>query len=1045
MAARTKKIVIPFNAGMREDIDPKLLPDGLFALITNMRYRKDGRLGLRNGYVTVPLDVDSGLLTLAPFDLHALGNRVVARGNSWGDGFPTNLYELVEHSSATWREVSGLDTVATVCAFQDAKHLVGVAQPAGGATRNQVAACNGYVATVVMYTDLVLGAQASVTVQRESGAIVFGGTFSAATGRARICTVATGTGSNRAFVFVAENTATARAEAWVYDPNVNTTSLLTSLGPLHTADGAVRCFDVAEVVGAAHFVFAVSTATGNQVRIFRYSLAGVQQGATITVAATNVPNTLAVEADNAASNLSLLVVTSAPAVALRTITFAGAVTGPTALFGGSNLLTTVDDQCRIVRVPAVAASGTVARVFCVVSIQPPTSGGLQVRLSDVGYDFRSIAAHVSSGAAFFRDCLVDGHVLSLQSVGTPGREHSLCLSVSVGELKTGIGSRTTCLILKDQFGDQSMPVNEIIAISAEGSASYDVSTGRVWFSSFYAGAASDTTKSPRITGVLVNSTAPISSAPIAGALAFAGGAPMIWDGSGAPRELGFASIPGIRTAVSSAGAGLLTLLGQYDYVATWSRVNAQGEIERSPPSSVTTVIMTGANNQNAFDIQGPRSLLAVLAGYTRPGSGTTIELWRTVWDATNSVKIAGFRKCSTTVCLGTGAGTGFTTLCADILSDAILATQELLYTDAGSGALSGPLPRVNAPAAAFVNTVGARLQLSGLPDRQRYCESLAKLPGRPVCFAPNARTGASYYNDAQLAIAGAASTDAGRVLFTDKEILIAGGKGADEDGRGQIPEAVRLSGDFSLRANGQRSILVAKEGVWFQADDEKLCLLPLDGGPAKWEGQPIRTTLKARPAIAAAAQCQNENTALFAINSAFSGRILVREQRTGQWSQDQLALAPIVSAVVPQNGTVVLLGSNGVKRYSPTGFADDVSSAITAQALTGWFSSAGLGGWQQVCSLVLGLEWRGDCQVSLFMLRDTTANLALINTFTLSGLTVGSYHDLEFKPKQGKCSRFQLLIQVVPTTATDSVILNSLTLEVLPFAGPVRLPRARRA
>lgn len=1045
MPARTVKKVIQFNAGMREDIDPKLLPDGLFAALVNVRYRKDGRLGLRNGYVTVPLDADSGLSTLAPFDLHALGNRVVARGNTWGDGFPTNLFELVEHSSATWREVSGLDTVATVCAFQDARHLVGVAQPAGGATRCQTAACNGYVATVTMYTDLVLGAQASVVVQRDSGPIVFSGVFSAATSRARVCTVATGTGSNRAFVFVAENTATARVEAWVYDPNVNATSLLTSLGPLHTADGAVRCFDVAEVVGAAHFVFAVSTATGNQVRIFRYSLAGVQQGATITVAATNVPNTLAVEADNAASNLSLLVVTSAPAVALRTITFAGAVTGPTALFGASALLVTVDDQCRIVRVPAVAASGTVARVFCIVSIQPPTSGGLQVRLSDVGYEFRSIAAHVVSGAGFFRDCLVDGHVVSLQPAGTPGREHSLCLSVSVGELKTGVGGRTTCLILKDQYGDQSMPVNEIIAISAEGSASYDVSTGRVWFSSFYAGAASDTTKAPRVTGVLVNSTAPIASSQIAGALAFAGGAPHIWDGSGAPREIGFAGIPGIRTLTQSSGGGLLTLLGQYDYVATWSRVNAQGEIERSPPSAVSTITLTGANNQTAQNISGPRTLSSLLAGYTRPGSGVTIELWRTVWDAANSTKIAGFRKCATQVCLATGGEQGTTTLCGDLMSDAILAVQELLYTDVGSGALSGPIPRVNAPAARFVNAVGSRLQLSGLPDRQRYCESMGKLPGRPVCFPPNARTGASYYSDANFEITGAASTDAGRVLFTDKEILIAGGKGADEDGRGQIPEAVRLSGDFALRANGQRSVLVAKEGVWFQADDEKLCLLPLDGGPARWEGQAIRTTLKARPAIAAAAQCQNENTALFAINSALSGRILVRDQRNGQWMHDSLATVPIVSSMVQQNGTVVLLGSDGIKRYSPTGFADGVSTAIPAQAQTGWFSNAGLGGWQQVCSLVLGLEWRGDCQVSMFLARDTIANLALINAFTLSGLTVGSFHDLEFKPKQGKCSRFQVLISVVPTAATDSVVLNSLTLEVLPFAGPVRLPRARRA
>lgn len=1039
MPPRTKKIVIPFNAGMREDIDSKLLPEGLFAAIVNMRYRKDGKLGLRNGYVSLPLDTDGGA-TLAAYDLHTVGNRVVARGDASAAGFPRQLFELIEASSSTWKETTGYLTaspVATLCAFQDLRHMSGAQNAPGGSTRLQLAACNGFVASVQTFAG-VLGASITVRVQRDNGAVIADMVFSATVTRARVCTVATGVGTNRAFVFVAENTGTLRVEAWLFDPNTNTTSGLTALGPLHAADGVIRCFDVAEVVGSSEFVCAVATTTTNRYQIVRFNLSGVQQGATITVAALNCAS-IAVEAASAAGGtIGTFVRTSAPAYQLRTHTFAGVLApGPTTLFGTSTPFTTVDDEIRIVRI----VNGGAACHACFANVVAPLNAGLQIRIADIACDLRTVAAHAST-AFFLFDCLLEGHVVSLYATLVGGAAFGLCMSVTIGDSLVRSAGRTSCLLYLDSLSDQICCHDDLVSLNGECSTSYDVSTGRVWFSSFYQAATGDTFKSPRLTSALVNSTSPIVGAPIASQVVLPGGAPQIWE-TGYPREIGFSSVPAIRALSQSTGGGALTLLASYDYVATWARLSPQGELERSAPSAVRTITLTGANNQTQHDVSSPRCISGALAAYSVPGAGIMIELWRTVWDPGSGVKIAGFRKCAQATFVGsqgqTATGNG------DLMSDAVLAVQELLYTDIGSGALSGPIPRVNAPAARFANTVGSRLQLSGMPDRQRYCESLSKLPGRPVCFAPNARTGASYYSDAQADISGAASTDAGRVLFTEKEILIAGGKGADEDGRGQIPEAVRLSGDFALRASGQRSVLVAKEGVWFQADDEKLCLLPLDGGPARWEGQAIRTTLKSRPAIAAAAQCQNDNTALFAINNAFTGRILVRDQRNGQWMHDSLATVPLVSSMVQQNGTVVLLGSDGVKRYSPTGFADGVSTAITAQLQTNWVSSAGLGGWQQFVSALLSIEWRSDCQVSIFLVRDTAANLVLINTFTLTGLTVGSFIDLECRPKQGKCTRFALLFTVVPTTPGEAVFFNSLTLEVLPFGGPARLPRARRA
>lgn len=43
-------IDIPFTKGLHEEVDPKLLPQGLFTVAQNVRYQKDGRAGVRNGF-----------------------------------------------------------------------------------------------------------------------------------------------------------------------------------------------------------------------------------------------------------------------------------------------------------------------------------------------------------------------------------------------------------------------------------------------------------------------------------------------------------------------------------------------------------------------------------------------------------------------------------------------------------------------------------------------------------------------------------------------------------------------------------------------------------------------------------------------------------------------------------------------------------------------------------------------------------------------------------------------------------------------------------
>lgn len=1045
-APRTQKVSIPFTQGLHEGIDSRLLPLGQFSQLQNVRYTRDGRLSTRKGYVTIGNDVDTGDGTLQVYDLHTLGNRVFARGNSWGDGYPTNLYELVEHSTATWREVIN-DTVQTLTPFQDVKHLPLVPALISGATRSQVAACNGYLC-VVYYNAFVPNFCNVQIVRAATGQVIVSALLSGALGR--VCTVATGTGSNRAFVVVANDTGTNQVRAHVFDPNTNTTGAFTALGALHSADGVVRCFDVAEVVGASHFVCAVATTTTNQVRVFRYNLSGVQQGGTITQAATNLLS-VAVEADAAASSLSTFGLESGGTFRLTTYTFAGAVVAGTTLFGGEVALVTADDQVRICRLPANSRSGQGARVVCLANVRgalnSSASGPLQT--ADVMLDIRSTAAHaaLTNGWTRYRDMVLEGHVIALPQVASPGARNAFVFSASIGESVSRTGFKTNVLVYSDgNVVEHQAPIRERITLTAEGSASYDASTGRVHWSSFAQTTDQETRKVPVYTSCLVNSTQRVSSAELAGVLFMAGAVIQGFDGF-MPKEVGWIGIPGIRHTANFTGGGApLNTTGSYDFVITWSWVNSKGDLERSAPSEPVTVTMSAGSNNTVLQVSTPRSLVQLMGSGTI--TGVSVEVWRTVWDSANGVKLTGFRKDSVNATLAGIADLGGTVNVGPVLTDTALASQELLYTDAGSGALSGSLPRVNAPAAAFLSVVGNRLQLAGMADRARYCESMSKIPGRALCFPPNALRGVGYYNEAAADIIGAASTDAGRLLFTEKDIYIAPGPGATEDGQGQIPSGLGVGTDLPLRntALAGRTLLRAKDGVWYQADDEKLCVMPLGGGLPEWKGQEIRFTMQSStPNIIGAAQCLADNSLYFLANNATTvNRMFVRDQRVGVWCVDALPGAgTAVRTLATHNGVPIFVRNNGTIYRMSAAYADTVSSPIVSAWQTGFAQMGGLGGWQEIVSIVVKIRWLADCGLSLFIALDGGA-ATLIRTQSLTGLSVGSVHSVLFVPKRRKCNQFSLIGGITPTLATEGADILGIELELLPQAGPVRLPRTRR-
>ena len=81
MASNTTLAHIPLNGGQREDIDAKLLPQGLLRRATNLRLRKAGRLGVRKGYTALSTqDVDGN--TVRMFDVASHNGVLVGFGTA---------------------------------------------------------------------------------------------------------------------------------------------------------------------------------------------------------------------------------------------------------------------------------------------------------------------------------------------------------------------------------------------------------------------------------------------------------------------------------------------------------------------------------------------------------------------------------------------------------------------------------------------------------------------------------------------------------------------------------------------------------------------------------------------------------------------------------------------------------------------------------------------------------------------------------------------------------------------------------------------------
>lgn len=1025
MPVHTTAVHIPLTAGMKENIDPKLLPDGVLLASVNTRIRKDGRIGVRNGYSAVAMGTPTGG-TLVPYDLLEFNGRLLCLGDqlSANNGYPTNVYELMSTASGSWApSTPGSLGTHLLNPIGSLRELSTAPQSSGGLTGViAVGACNGYVMAAYKSSGFNV---TFVNVYVEStGQCILSTSMSFTEGDPHICTPVV-TGSQRCFILVGRSVDGQDVVAYRFNPALDAN--LVTLGIIDNGAAAITALAANEVVGASQFVIAVDRTGAVNLNVSRFNTTGAQQGSTITIAATT-PEAIDVEANSAGSGSISLAHLKTNTVTLYSWTFAGALTGPTSVTTAA----IANFPVFVTRLPANAGLGFAESI----AVSFNTAPGAPNRPVDFLSSIRTLSTHAQSTTVGTLDLRVVGRPLSAVSNGV---SVALLVPADVGDLPDITVSRTSALVYLSATALHMATLDTLLGTGGQQDVARDASTGKVLWARRGVDLAAQQVL--RVCSLSFQSAERRQVAQQASHLFFAGANPQVWDGS-MTSECGFAEIPGIRSATTGNGAGALTASAQYDYVATWSYVDGAREILLSAPSEPFSVTTGVGEDTVSVNVSTPH-MMKVGASGTLLGSGIIITLWRTYWDG--STKTIGYRKAASSNVALAIVDMAPVVLIVDLKSDVDLLDEELLYTDAGQGALSGTLPRVAPSPCSYIWPTATGLILAGLPNAAQFQESQPIQPENSLTFAPNALTGVSFFGLCGTSIKAVAVVFGARVLFSREGIFVSAGQGPDADGRGDMPVPVVLPTDYGLIDGGWRSLLLTKDGLWFQADNEKLCVMPGQGSPI-WGGMPVRSTLALYPTIVGAALAGDDSIAVFAANDVDSGVLIVRDQRNGEWSYDEVPGSGLIRGVTAVDGRVfVIVGSTVYQQTSL--YADNASTAIPMRLEFGSATPFGLTGDGELSRFTLLGEFRGDCVVTMSISFDDGKTFTAMNAHTLTAgasLAIGDAVELEFVPRRRKCSRFRLKLVVTSAAASELIAISGLTLHLINKNAPSKLPSSRR-
>lgn len=320
-----------------------------------------------------------------------------------------------------------------------------------------------------------------------------------------------------------------------------------------------------------------------------------------------------------------------------------------------------------------------------------------------------------------------------------------------------------------------------------------------------------------------------STTPCCGKVFVAGAQPHWVDNRGA-YDAGFIQAPASTGALAAAAGGALTNNSAYSYTAYFEAIDANGQFERSAPA--TPVSITAAAMALSSKLTVTFSLLHIGSRQSArckilrtAANGSEYYLVGSV-DATPAASVLGYLTF------------------VDVYADTDIIQNGALYTQIGQ-----ELAASNFPACMFSNTGGNRLWCGGGFAGNVVQASKQFLPH--IC--PEFADDDAFRVTLPANCTGSAWCDS-QVLFTQEGIYVVNGDGPDGSGQGFFTTS-RLP--FNIGCIDWRSVVVSDLGIFFQSP-RGLYLLP------RGFGQPIAMdqvldTLTAYPIITSARSDYNSN------------------------------------------------------------------------------------------------------------------------------------------------------------------------------------------
>lgn len=1092
----TRLLTIPFAQGQDESYASQELPDGPLREATNVRQRRLHSFGVRPDYPALSMTEPSG--TMVPYALYSLNGRLFAAGDRQALGVPTDLFEYSPHNANAWIGTIPIGSAGRlIAAASDLRNVGQPPDGADPVTSSSVAAVNGLVCmtwsssvgsavhifnpltdTTLVFALLATELNTVVVVANNSFWVIGVGTgthdlegyrFDTTTDTALQApvTLYTGTVTNNTFdavsvsaapviqfvTVVLDGTATV-VRRW----NEAGVQQLTFAGP----SGAIDSLAIeAEALGSNNLSVA-SHILGADVVLQTYNLT---TGASI-VGPTNVFGqttiggiTLTRKRSNTSTKGQVFTEKSGLIVLRADINFAthvrslssfagykltGKPSAPlaTSLDGCIQPLTAnVDNQMLLFSAQGASPSPS---VLCTIDqgIQVDgangRSGGVCRDISTgkfywariiEGTDGQAIPActefNIDSllprqacqiGNELFmtggQPGIMDGRQLVEQGFNETPHFSGPLVAGTGGNLAPG-ASYDYCFIWRwtdSQSLEAKSRVSEIASVTlttAQNSVTANCYTPHTLRRN------SSTASTPTVSLYRINVDLETTIATIVGDRSF----------STVPFVAGEANGKTFQISVDGGGTQTVTFATPASVTDLVIAINAQ-TTGLTATTDGGAIVLTDdlAGSAGSLGVVGGTSTLAG-PGYLGFAPGTNDSGTTTFVKGTVFAKVA-----SQVVTAATPFGDHIAIL--DTMDDTTILSQEPLYTNADHGALSGILEHESAQPCRFCCTVGSRVLIGGLPDPFEVAISKQLFPAEGLAFS----SAAAFRGRVEGSVTGVASLDGIPVVFTLEAIYLFLGPQADDNGLGgQLGPPTQLPAEGGL--SNANSIQSTSMGVFYQARNDKLMLIPRGGGAPIWVGKLMQDTLTLFPNITGCAYVDVDNTIAFTAQNlaGTASVVIVFDMLLKQWYLDTFSSAQVIKSAAAHAGLLAYIDGAAV-RMQATSLIPAAFIPVTCK--TGSINPFGYSAWGRLPSFYVESVFRGNCKLRCRISYDegvTFTTLKVHTYLTADGHVPGDQLVTPWWPARAKVSAFVLAFDVLPdnsSTASEGLQLQHYTLEL---------------